>query len=199
MAIFASLLVLFAAIVFATRRLLRYLHIFQQEEYDGRRFLKWLFTDAAFDKKLTAALLLLVLAARSMNIGWICLEHRARRRIPRLCRCRAGSAQRRQEEARPHRARHPHPWALPSCSPSSAALDSALQFGGRWWWIAFVQLIPFTLVVGNWLLTPYEKRIQDGFRQRAEARLAKLTRPSSASPARSARPPSSTSSATSCN
>ena len=74
MAIFASILLLFAAIVFSTRRLLRYLHIFQQEEYDGRRFLNWLFSEAAFDKKLSAAIVLLIVAAQSMNIGWVVLN-----------------------------------------------------------------------------------------------------------------------------
>ena len=74
MAIFASLLVLFAAIVFSTRRLLRYLHIFQQDEYDARRFSRWLFAEAAFDKKLSAALLLLIIAARSMSINATVLD-----------------------------------------------------------------------------------------------------------------------------
>jgi len=36
-----GLLALVGFLVFAARRLLTYLHIFQQEEYDGPRFLRW--------------------------------------------------------------------------------------------------------------------------------------------------------------
>ena len=43
---------------FAARRLKRYLQFFQQEEYDGRRFLAWLWQMRAFDKR---GLLLLLL------------------------------------------------------------------------------------------------------------------------------------------
>lgn len=40
-ALFALFTVLGFA-VFAARRLLTYLHLFQQEEYDNRRFLRWI-------------------------------------------------------------------------------------------------------------------------------------------------------------
>ena len=42
---------------FMWRRLRRYLHIFQQEGYDAPRFLKWVVTTAAFDRKLSLALI----------------------------------------------------------------------------------------------------------------------------------------------
>ena len=42
--------------VFAARRLLVYLHLFQQEEYDGRRFLAWLIVSRAWDRRLSLAL-----------------------------------------------------------------------------------------------------------------------------------------------
>jgi UDP-N-acetylmuramoyl-tripeptide--D-alanyl-D-alanine ligase len=53
------LLALFGFTVFAARRLLTYLHLFQQEEYDGRRFLAWLWCERAFDRRLSLALLAL--------------------------------------------------------------------------------------------------------------------------------------------
>ena len=37
--------------VFALRRLLTYLHLFQQEEYDNRRFLAWIVRNVAFDRR----------------------------------------------------------------------------------------------------------------------------------------------------
>mgnify|MGYP001817354886 CR=1 FL=1 len=172
MAIFASLFVLIAAIVFATRRLLRYLHIFQQDEYDGRRFARWLFTEAAFDKKLSAALLLLIVAARSMTIaptmlnialGVAFLAFAAIETDPR--------SDAKKKLVLTERATRILGVAF-LLTLMAACL--AVIFGGSWWWIAVVQVIPFTLIVGNWMLSPYEKRIQDGFRTRAEARLREV-------------------------
>lgn len=48
-------------LVFAARRLLTYLHLFQQEEYDNRRFLSWLCRERAFDRRLSAVLMALFL------------------------------------------------------------------------------------------------------------------------------------------
>ncbi len=70
-------LVLFTLVgflVFAARRLLTYLHLFQQEEYDNRRFLAWLWHERAFDRRLTLALVALF-AAQSLSFtagfaGW---------------------------------------------------------------------------------------------------------------------------------
>ena len=42
--------------VFALRRLVTYLHIFQQEEYDGVRFVRWMVRRAAFDRRATILL-----------------------------------------------------------------------------------------------------------------------------------------------
>ena len=49
----------FAFAVFAGRRLLTYLHLFQQEEYDNGRFLLWLVRNGAFDRRLSVGLIAL--------------------------------------------------------------------------------------------------------------------------------------------
>jgi UDP-N-acetylmuramoyl-tripeptide--D-alanyl-D-alanine ligase len=49
-------------ILFAVRRLMSYLHIFQQEEYDGTRFLPWLIRTRSIDKKLSIAIVVLGVA-----------------------------------------------------------------------------------------------------------------------------------------
>jgi len=49
-----ALSVLFAVLgfaVFAARRLLTYLHLFQQEEYDTRRFLRWIWENRGWDSR----------------------------------------------------------------------------------------------------------------------------------------------------
>ena len=55
-----ALPVLFAVLgfaVFAARRLLTYLHLFQQEEYDIRRFLRWIGENRGWDRRLSLILL----------------------------------------------------------------------------------------------------------------------------------------------
>jgi UDP-N-acetylmuramoyl-tripeptide--D-alanyl-D-alanine ligase len=47
-------------LVFAARRLLTYLHLFQQEEYDGLRFLRWLVESRAWDRRLSLGMLVLL-------------------------------------------------------------------------------------------------------------------------------------------
>lgn len=59
---FALVLAAFAA--FALKRLLTYLHIFQQEEYDGARFLAWMTATRTFDRR--ASLVVAALFAMSL-------------------------------------------------------------------------------------------------------------------------------------
>ena len=169
----SALFVLLAAIVFATRRLLRYLHIFQQEEYDAKRFTNWLFSTAAFDKKLSAAVVLLILAATlGTGVSAIALN----------IAIGAAFALAAAFEPDPRRAAKKK---LVLTERATRILGVAflmtvmlaclgLVSGAPWSWVAFVQALPFVLVAANYLLAPYEKRIQDGFRSRAEARLAEV-------------------------
>ena len=53
-------------VVFASRRLLTYLHLFQQEEYDNPRFLAWLWRERAFDRRLSLVLLAVLVAAAGL-------------------------------------------------------------------------------------------------------------------------------------
>ena len=59
-------LIVFAAgvVAFVARRLLRYLQFFQQEEYNRKRFKKWIQDNRAYDKKGTAILVVCSL------LGW---------------------------------------------------------------------------------------------------------------------------------
>ena len=168
----SALFVVLAAIVFATRRLLRYLHIFQQEEYDAGRFLKWLVSSAAFDKKLSAALVLLIILAVTTNVSPVTLN----------VALGIAFALRAAFESDP---RNDAKKKLVLTERATRILGTAflltfilawlaLVFAAPWSWVVFVQALPVLLVGANYLLSPYEKRIQDGFRQRAEARLAEV-------------------------
>lgn len=51
-------LLFIAILIFSIKRHLTYLHIFQQQEYDNYRFLSWLISNKAFDKRLSSLILL---------------------------------------------------------------------------------------------------------------------------------------------
>ena len=54
----STLLVLFAFLMFAIKRLMTYMHVLQQEDYDNSRLWKWIFEHRVFDKRLTWGLLI---------------------------------------------------------------------------------------------------------------------------------------------
>ena len=60
-------------LIFAARRLILLLHVFQQEEYDAPRFLKWIVSSRSYDKRLSVNILLLVAVAYFIPRlgGWI--------------------------------------------------------------------------------------------------------------------------------
>ena len=162
----------FAAFVFfAYRRLLRYLHMFQQDEYDGTRFLTWLFSAQTFDKRVSAALLLFAVLAyisRDTDVSAVAAA------IVALLFAVAAFF-----EPDPRRSakkklvltnRAQRILAVAACLAVAAGLAAAFVANSLAWMVA-VQLLPLLLVLGNWLLTPVEAHIQKGFRTAAEKRL----------------------------
>ena len=177
----ASSLFLGAAfLVFAARRGLTYLHIFQQEEYDGPRFLRWMAAARAFDKRATlpllacwgaalaapdatewgayakwaAGLALLAVAAVEDNP----LKAAKKKlvltaRVKRILSVALGLTAL-------------YGVALALCPAEPAAL---LPF-----WILGVQGLPLALVTANASLAPVEARIQQGFWNEAHEKLLRL-------------------------
>jgi UDP-N-acetylmuramoyl-tripeptide--D-alanyl-D-alanine ligase len=56
-------------LIFAIKRNLTYLHIFQQQEYYNYRFLSWIFANKAFDKRLSSLLLIIFLIINQFIIN----------------------------------------------------------------------------------------------------------------------------------
>lgn len=56
--------------IFSYKRLRLYLHFFQQEEYDNKRFFFWLFKKRFFDKKLTATLIVVTWLVNTAPHSW---------------------------------------------------------------------------------------------------------------------------------
>lgn len=183
-------LVLVAFLVFSWRRLLVYLHIFQQEEYDGRRFLPWLLRNGVIDRRLSAALIVIGLAALVSPLGegaagWVWpglmvvafFATAALEKNPRL--------EGKKKLAMTLRARRILYGAMGLAGLiglGTALLPLLLGSGSGalplWaWvllWIVPVQLVPLTLVLGNLSLSPFEKRVQNRFWQEAHGKLTRL-------------------------
>ncbi|HEY8873444.1 MAG TPA: UDP-N-acetylmuramoyl-tripeptide--D-alanyl-D-alanine ligase [Stellaceae bacterium] len=162
--------------VFAARRLLTYLHLFQQEEYDGRRFLVWLVADRAWDRRLSlvlAAIFVAQLLIRGAGVppgsfAWLVgaafLATAAIERDPRK------SAK--KPLVMTTRARRIFAIALALMLGAGvvAALSSDLVVA----WIVAAQLVPVALVGANLLLAPFEARVQARYWREARAVLERV-------------------------
>lgn len=171
--IFIAVLVIIAFAGFLAKRLLTYLHAFQQEEYDGARFIKWMFANKIFDKKLSAILLL-------AGIGWFFLGEFKflisllvfiaflgigyREPDPRK--------ESKKKLAMTARAKRIYTLAIViGLIPSIFILFIHLP----WIWIVLVQFIPFALVIANALLQPYENFTQKKYWNEAYSKLQDLS------------------------
>ena len=169
-------LALVGFLVFAARRLLTYLHLFQHEEYDGGRFLAWLLRSHAWDRKLSLALIVILAAQLVLRgrlapsglfaalAGIACLATALIERDPRKTA--------KKPLAMTARAKRIYgvAVALVAAIGLGAALSSDLAVG----WIIAVQSVPLALVVGNRLLMPFEARVQRRYWRAARAILQRV-------------------------
>ncbi len=176
MAEFLSLAAFAAFAFFCLRRMLRYLHIFQQDEYDGARFLLWLIQKMAFDKRISAGLILLAIFMFIMKNA-VFVSAPLETGLIALLFTIAGFL-----EADPRKAakkklvltnRAKRIFATGSALALAAGLIAAIT-GGSLAWLIAVQVVPFAMVIGNRPLQPFETRIQKGFQIAAEKRLSEV-------------------------
>lgn len=157
-------------LVFAVRRLMSYLHIFQQEEYDGSRFLPWLVRTRSVDKKLSAIIVViavigllapqfdlwLALALAAAFVGFFCLEADPRKAAKKKLVLTA---------------RAKRILGVAFATSAIAALALSLLQAPLWTWLVLLHVLPLFLVIANLLLTPVEQRIQQGFWREAHDKL----------------------------
>jgi UDP-N-acetylmuramoyl-tripeptide--D-alanyl-D-alanine ligase len=148
--------------LFALRRLLTYLHLFQQEEYDNRRFLAWVVKNRAFDQRLSFGLLVvwlmqILLPHRTVPdwafgalAGAICVAVAAFESDPRK------TAKKRLAMT----ARATRIYLIALAVLAVIGVAAALMTGPVVLWIAPVQLVPLALIAGNLLLAPLEAKTQ---------------------------------------
>jgi len=178
------LLLLLSLLAFSYKRLLRYLQYFQQEEYQGTRFLNWVREKSAYDKRGSAASLPLFAAAATLQsqgalvdvlsgisyllsaIGFLGLA--LREEDPRK-----GGKISLKMTARAKRI------FFAALSVSGVALVPMLflthrPYAPAFATLAFVQAQPLFLVLGMLLLQPDEHRRQAKFLAEAKANLKRI-------------------------
>jgi UDP-N-acetylmuramoyl-tripeptide--D-alanyl-D-alanine ligase len=172
----SALFALIGFIVFAARRLLTYLHLFQQEEYDDRRFLAWLLGSRVFDRRLSlglAAIFAVQLLTRGPvlppgSFAWLtgiaCLVSAMLERDPRF------TAKKRLVMTARAKRIYVIALALIACIGIVVALSSYRVVT----WIVAVQLVPTALVAANLLLAPFEARVQRRYWREARAILERV-------------------------
>jgi UDP-N-acetylmuramoyl-tripeptide--D-alanyl-D-alanine ligase len=156
---------------FAARRLLRYLHILQQDDYHRGRFLLWLFRTRSVDRRVSLSLVALSIlwlvagarvpaawwsiAAGAILVGWALLEPDPRK------------------DAKKKLNLTPRAWRIAAVSlVLSMALGVAVAVSAPVvGWVVGVHAIPFLLIAADLALVPVEERIQKRFRDEAHARL----------------------------
>ncbi len=158
---------------FAFRRLQTYLHIYQQEEYQPIRFLRWMVQSRSFDTRASLSTFVIAvlgwvrllarpyaLAAVASELILFALLEKNPRKSSKKPLMMTGRATRIF-------------WAAMGISAvlnlAAAFLDAPPLF-----WLILVQLIPFALTLGNLLLTPYEQNVQKRFWNEAHRKLLAL-------------------------
>ncbi|MFH1157483.1 MAG: UDP-N-acetylmuramoyl-tripeptide--D-alanyl-D-alanine ligase [Pseudomonadota bacterium] len=154
---------------FSLRRLMTYLHLFQQEDYDPKRFLLWVFQTRSFDRKLSLCLVVgwLIFIQGYPLIAWgltvfLMAGFMQQEKDPRKTA--------KKPLVLTKRARRILYTAVGITGASTAALLLLGAFP-LWGWVLAVQALPCLLVAANIALMPFEWRIQRRFWNEARTRL----------------------------
>ncbi len=161
-----------AFLFFCYRRLLTYLHIYQQEEYDSVRFLRWMIAQRAFDTRLTVGLFLLSLVELTrIYSGLTILVTAALMALTAAVENDPRSASKKKLSMT---GRAKRIFWVTFGALAIVAFLLALASLPAWAWITPVQSIPIALIIGNLLTTPYENKLQKRFWREAHAKLQSL-------------------------
>lgn len=160
-------------LLFAVRRLMSYLHIFQQEEYDGRRFLPWLVRTRSIDRKLSVAVIVLGIAelAADRFAFWIALLVAAAFVVFFLREDDPRRSGKKKLVLTPRAKR-----ILAGAVVLSVVIGCAVGalHAPLLTWLVPIHLLPVLLVLSNLALTPAEAGIQQKFWQEAHDKLLRL-------------------------
>ena len=167
-----NVLILIGFSFFCVRRTLSYLHIFQQEEYNPKRFINWLFENHAYDKKLTAVLLLTFLIFQFTPVSYIAAF------VFFIAFCAVGYLEknplRDAKKALIFTKRAQRIFAVSLTLTAVLTILCLTLASSLLPWIVLVQLIPFFIAAAALLLSPYENSVNSKFRQEAVDKLSDL-------------------------
>ncbi|MGH1398233.1 MAG: UDP-N-acetylmuramoyl-tripeptide--D-alanyl-D-alanine ligase, partial [Alphaproteobacteria bacterium] len=166
--IFSLLMIFIAYTTFAAKRLLTYMHVLQQEDYDNGRLLKWMFTNKAYDKRLTLALLLL----GGLLVALLISGHRDL--LPNfflhlilfvlfVMTAHSEKDPRKNSKKKLVATARAKRIFIPAVIVSLLLAIPQFFFTHPWPWIINVQLLPYLLVLVNICLKPFEDIIQVGY------------------------------------
>ncbi len=156
----SSILLFLTFAAFSTRRGMTYMHIFQQEEYDVKRFFKWVFANKAFDKRVSFAILVAIGASffiDTMMIHFI-IFFAMTLMVYKEPDPRKDSKKKLVLTARAKRIYYP--------AVAISILLSLWIFVAPWQhglWLINVHLIPFLVMMVNGVLSPFEASNQKKF------------------------------------
>ncbi|NBX66383.1 MAG: UDP-N-acetylmuramoyl-tripeptide--D-alanyl-D-alanine ligase [Proteobacteria bacterium] len=162
-----------AFVFFAWRRSLTYLHIFQQDDYDGQRFVNWVLARRMFDRKASLSLVALAFPAFLLPQFGIIFEM-----VGALCLAiigwmepdpRVSGKKKLALTARASRILWTSYGIIVALALTAALLQMHMLA-----WVLLIQMVPFSLAIANWLLDPWEKKVQDGFAKEAHEKLLEL-------------------------
>ena len=160
--------------LFLYRRLPRFLHFFQQDEYDNGRFLRWAADARTLDTRATmplAAIAVLSLAAAQWSADWF---------WPQACAVAMAIVAMREPDPR-QVGKKPLVMTQRAALIFRVALLLGLGAGALlalyapvWGWLIGVQIPPLLLAASNLLLSPLERRTQQFFLDDAKRRLREI-------------------------
>ncbi|MFL6450500.1 MAG: Mur ligase family protein [Bryobacteraceae bacterium] len=165
---------LIAYLVFAWRRLATYLHIFQQEEYQSVRFVRWLFQTRSLDLRVSIVVLVvgaLQFAVRlAFGVGALFIIAAMLGIAIYEKKLRAASKKRLVMTARATRIYWVGFSALGLIGMLYALTDVPLLA-----WLIPVHAVPFALPLAALILSPHEKSVQKRFWNEAHRKLRALS------------------------
>lgn len=168
-----NLLVLASCAVFTGKRLLTFLHVFQQEEYNGKRFVPWIFRNLAFDKRMSSCVLISfilslftppIISGLFLAIAFLAVAYFEKNPL----------TQAKKKLVLTDRAKRILGLAFTITFISLIFVSSTIETQS-FLWILYIQLIPLSLVLSTALLKPLDQRVNNKFRQEAVEKLEKYS------------------------
>ena len=156
---------------FAVRRLILYLHVFQQEEYDAPRFLKWVVTTGSFDKRLSlwvASLLVIMMFFAHLH-GWVAVAIVGGLFISAAWRERNPLKDAKKKLVLTARAKRILAFAI--IYAGALGLVFAFLYLHPIYWLIPIQAMPLMLALAVWTLAPQEAFVQRLYWREAHEKL----------------------------